>query len=93
MAREISRVALLLLLVYANGAYARSDSAEITLHVLETGEFSVGFQLLEVQDFSRTVTGGSSPAVTYPRPIRVYLLDPGDKRNYIKRRLEWLHSQ
>jgi len=76
MTKVISRVVLLLLLVYSNGAYSQSGSAEITFHVPDAGEFSVGFQLLEVEDYSRTVTGGSLPAVNYPRPIRVYVWYP-----------------
>lgn len=76
MTKVIRPVALLLLLVYANAAYSQSSNAKITLYVPETGEFSVGFQILEVQDYSRMVTGGSSPVVTHPRPIRVYLWYP-----------------
>jgi len=76
MNKVISRMALLLLLVHANAAYSQSSNAQITLHAPETGEFSVGFQMLEAQDHSRMVTGGSSPAVSHPRPIRVYLWYP-----------------
>ena len=42
---------------------------------------SVGFQLIEEQDYTRTVTGGSSPSKTYPRPIRTYLWYPARKSN------------
>ena len=67
---------MIVVTLYANGVRSQSDNAEIKLHVLDSGEYAVGFQLLEAQDYSRTVTGGSSPAVSYPRPIRVYLWYP-----------------
>jgi len=76
MSKVINRAALLLLLVHANAAYSQPSDDQITLHAPETGEFSVGFQVLEAQDHSRMVTGGSSPAVSHPRPIRVYLWYP-----------------
>ena len=42
---------------------------------LDAGEHAVGFRLLEDDDRSRTVTGGSRGAV-HPRPIRTYLWYP-----------------
>ena len=42
---------------------------------LEPGEHAVGFRLLEDDDRSRAVTGGSRGAV-HPRPIRTYLWYP-----------------
>jgi len=37
---------------------------------------AVGFRLLETQDHSRIVTGGSESGDTHPRPIRTYLWYP-----------------
>ncbi|HSF18347.1 MAG TPA: tetratricopeptide repeat protein [Vicinamibacteria bacterium] len=48
---------------------------------LEAGEYSVGFQLIEEQDHSRTVTGGVSPSRPHPRPIRTYLWYPARNSN------------
>jgi dienelactone hydrolase len=42
---------------------------------LAAGQHSVGFRLLEDEDRSRVVTGGSAGA-THPRPIRTYLWYP-----------------
>jgi len=39
-------------------------------------EKSVGFQLVEELDYSRAVTGGSSPSTPHPRPMRTYLWYP-----------------
>jgi dienelactone hydrolase len=46
--------------------------------VTETETFSVGFRLLEVQDLSRAVTGGTTSLVAHPRPVRTYLWYPSD---------------
>lgn len=49
------------------------DGAEV--FGLEAGEYAVGFQLLEDDDRSRTVTGGARGAA-HPRPMRTYLWYP-----------------
>jgi len=77
--RVIHRVTLLLVFLYMNEAHSQTDIAKFRLHGPESGEYSVGFQLLEAQDYSRTVTGGTSPPVAYPRPIRTYLWYPASR--------------
>ena len=72
--QPIIRYATLALLSLLFGsALAQVDSA--STFGLEPGEHAVGFRLLEDDDRSRAVTGGSRGAV-HPRPIRTYLWYP-----------------
>jgi hypothetical protein len=57
-------------------ACSQTDSVISDPFGLEPGEHSVGFQLIEEQDFSRAVTGGTSPSTAFPRPVRIYLWYP-----------------
>jgi hypothetical protein len=45
---------------------------------LEPGDHGVGFRLIEGQDASRAVTGGSGGA-THPRPLRTYVWYPAER--------------
>ncbi|MEE8527304.1 MAG: hypothetical protein V3S70_01910, partial [Gammaproteobacteria bacterium] len=65
-------LSLILLLLNAAQSQAGASSA----HALERGEYSVGFRLIESQDYSRAVTGGILPSTAHPRPIRIYLWYP-----------------
>jgi dienelactone hydrolase len=56
-----------------SSALAQGDAA--STFGLEPGEHAVGFRLLEDDDRSRAVTGGSRSAV-HPRPMRTYLWYP-----------------
>ena len=64
---------LALLSLLFRSALAQVDST--STFGLEPGEHAVGFRLLEDDDRSRAVTGGSRGAV-HPRPIRIYLWYP-----------------
>ena len=74
--RAILCAILLLVSLHLNEARSQTDSAASSPHGLEPGEYSVGFQLLEKQDHSRAVTGGTSPSTAHPRPMRIYLWYP-----------------
>jgi len=74
MPRALLYATLLLVSSFLNEA--RSQTAVSNPHGLEPGEYSVGFQLLEGQDYSRAVTGGISPSTAHPRPIRTYVWYP-----------------
>ena len=74
--RVIPYATILILSVILIDACSQTDSAISSPHGLEPGEYSVGFQLLEEQDYSRTVTGGTSSSTTHPRPVRAYLWYP-----------------
>ncbi len=76
MLRIMLYATLLLVSVLLNEACSQTDSAIPSPHGLEPGEYSVGFQLLEEQDYSRAVTGGASPSTAHPRPMRIYLWYP-----------------
>ena len=76
MMRAILCATLPLISLHLNDAYSQTDSAVSNPHGLEPGEYSVGFQLLEKQDFSRAITGGTSPSMAHPRPMRTYLWYP-----------------
>jgi hypothetical protein len=64
-----------LLLITGNAPLLAQPGGD-TMIGLEPGQFSVGFQLLETDDYSRVVTAGSSPSTTHPRPMRTYLWYP-----------------
>ncbi len=76
MMRTILSATLPLVLLFLNEAYSQTDSTVLSRYGLELGKYSVGFRLLEAQDYSRAVTGGVSPIVAHPRPIRTYLWYP-----------------
>lgn len=78
MVRAILYATLPLVALFPNPVLAQIDRAVSSPLGLEPGEYSVGFQLLEEQDDSRTVTGGISPSTAYPRPIRTYLWYPAE---------------
>lgn len=65
-----------ILILNMNEAYPQTDTAASKTYGLEPGEYSVGFQLLEDQDHSRMVTGGTLPSTAHPRPIRTYIWYP-----------------
>lgn len=69
--------------VFSLSAHSDNDSADPVNHAVETGNYSVGFQLLEEQDTSRTVIGADSTS-TFPRPIRTYLWYPARKTSGAK---------
>jgi hypothetical protein len=73
--RVILCTTALLCLLLLDEAHSQTDSATASAHGLELGEYTVGFRLLEAEDHSRAVTGGSS-ARTHPRPLRTYLWYP-----------------
>ena len=50
----------------------------VAAYGLEPGERAVGFRLIEGQDASRVVTGGSGGA-THPRPLRTYVWYPAER--------------
>lgn len=66
----------IILILNMNEAYPKTDTAASKPYGLKPGEYSVGFQLLEDQDHSRVVTGGTLPSTAYPRPIRIYIWYP-----------------
>jgi hypothetical protein len=78
MMRAIPYATLFLASVLLNDARSQTDAGIPTPLGLEPGEYSVGFRLLEEQDHSRAVTGGTSPATAHPRPIRTYLWYPAE---------------
>ena len=79
MIRVIHCVTLLLVFLPTSEAHSQTDEAKLRLHVPGLGKYSVGFQLLEAQDHSRAVTGGTTPRVTHPRPIRIYHWYPASR--------------
>ncbi len=79
--RAILYATIILVSLHLNEAHSQSESAVSSPHGLESGKYSVGFQLLEAQDSSRVVTGGSSPLKVHPRPIRIYLWYPAKGSN------------
>ena len=76
MARLLLCAALLLVSLLLAEARSQTDSTASSRSSLELGEYPVGFQLIEEQDYSRSVTGGLSPSTVHPRPIRTYLWYP-----------------
>ncbi len=76
MMRTLLCATVLLVSLLLNEARSQTNSAASTPHALEPGEYSVGFQLIEEQDYSRAVTGGTSPSTAHPRPMRTYLWYP-----------------
>ena len=81
MTRALLCASLISVLLLLNEAHSQTDSTVPSLHRLEPGEYSVGFQLIEDQDYSRTVTGGISPRTAHPRPVRTYLWYPARDSN------------
>lgn len=73
MLRFISLLASALLTLTALTAAAQTIEA----FGLDAGEHAVGFRLLEGEDGSRAVTGGTRGAA-HPRPIRTYLWYPAE---------------
>jgi dienelactone hydrolase len=67
-------VTLALLAILTLRAFAQTDA---NVFGLDPGEHAVGFRLLEDEDRSRAVTGGSREAA-HPRPIRTYLWYPAE---------------
>ncbi len=67
---------LLFASLYMNEAHSQADKADSSLYIQESKEYAVGFQLLEELDYSRAVTGGTSPPEAHPRPMRTYLWYP-----------------
>lgn len=67
-----------------NQSQAKSGSDVLKKSGLESGEYSVGFQLFEELDTSRMVTGGASLSSAHPRPIRIYLWYPAKDSNHAK---------
>jgi dienelactone hydrolase len=63
---------------------AKSGSDVLKISGPESGEYSVGFQLLEEVDTSRMVTGGASPSSAHPRPIRIYMWYPAKDSEHAK---------
>ena len=55
---------------------AQENNDRVLISDLEQYEYSVGFQLIEEPDYSRSVTGGNSLSVAHPRPMRIYLWYP-----------------
>ncbi len=76
MTRALLCACLLLISLLLNEAHSQTSSAASDTHALEPGEYPVGFQLIEQQDYSRSVTGGISSATAHPRPVRTYLWYP-----------------
>ncbi len=76
MMRTLLCATVLLVSQLLTEARSQTNSAATSPHALEPGEYSVGFQLIEEQDYSRTVTGGLSPSTPHPRPVRTYLWYP-----------------
>lgn len=64
------------MLLYGGAAQSQAEPATISLRTAEAGEYQAGFRVIDTQDYARTVTGGTSGAVAYPRPVRVYLWYP-----------------
>ncbi len=83
--RVIPYTTILILSVILIEACSQTDSAISSPHGLEPGEYSVGFQLIEEQDYSRTVTGGTTPSTTHPRPVRTYVWYPARGSNEAQR--------
>jgi len=63
-----------LIAIVATGCRAQEDNVQFSIGDHEPGW--VGFQLLEELDYSRTVTGGTSPSTSHPRPMRIYIWYP-----------------
>ena len=76
MMKAICCTTALLLSVLLNEAYSQTDSAASSPYSLEPGEYTVGFKLIEGQDYTRAVTGGTSLSTAHPRPVRTYLWYP-----------------
>ena len=76
MMRTLLCATILLLPLLLNEARSQTDSTAASPLSLEPGEYSVGFQLIEEQDYSRSVTGGMLPSAAHPRPVRTYLWYP-----------------
>jgi hypothetical protein len=72
MPRFVRYATSMLLAVLALPSLAQTSDATFGL---AAGQHAVGFRLLEDEDLSRAVSGGSRDA-TYPRPIRTYLWYP-----------------
>ena len=66
---------LLLLLLPCKVAAQQRDAAASNLFGIEPGAYPVGFQLLDEQDPSRLIPGGSG-STTHPRPMRIYVWYP-----------------
>ena len=76
MMRTLLCATVLLVSQLSTEARSQTNSAATSPHALEPGEYPVGFQLIEEQDYSRTVTGGLSSSDSHPRPVRTYLWYP-----------------
>ncbi len=76
MMRAILCASLPLVLLFLSEAHSQTDSTVSSRYALELGKYSVGFTLLEANDYSRAVTGGVSPSAAHSRPIRTYLWYP-----------------
>ena len=79
--RPLRHAALVVGALFLSAALAqpREPVAPSSTYGLEPGELAVGFRLIEGQDASRAVTGGSGGA-TYPRPLRTYVWYPAERR-------------
>jgi hypothetical protein len=84
MRRATVYTSVLLVSVLLNVACSQTDSAIASPIGLEPGEYAVGFQLLEEQDHSRVVTGGTSPSTAHPRPVRTYLWYPARRSDDVQ---------
>lgn len=76
--RALRHAAVVAGALFLSAALAQ-PSEPIAAYGLEPGELAVGFRLLEGEDASRPVTGGSGGA-THPRPLRTYVWYPAERR-------------
>jgi hypothetical protein len=71
--------ALIVGVFFLSDGFAQSrEVTEAEAYGLDPGPFSVGFQLVEERDASRSVTAGNGSA-THPRPLRVYVWYPAER--------------
>jgi len=76
MMRAILYATLPLVSLLLSQAHSQTDLTTSSPHGYEPGVYSVGFRLIEEQDYSRVVTAGLSHSAAHPRPIRTYLWYP-----------------
>ena len=76
MIRAILCATLALISMYSGQVHSKSDPGLSSQLGLNSGGHSIGFKIVEGQDYSRAVTGGTTPSKVHARPIRVYLWYP-----------------
>jgi len=79
MMRAMHCMIMLFASLCVNEAYSQAETADSSSDIQELQEFAVGFQLITELDHSRSVTGGTSPPVSHPRPMRTYLWYPAHR--------------